>query len=149
VIAGRRRAAGFVLLAVAGGVALSSILKIGFARPRPGTVPDAVAVSTAGFPGGHAMMSAVPYLTLGNLLAGSQPSLAGKVHLVLLAPGRALLVGCSRGCPGVHRPTKVLAGWAAGACWALLSWLLMARLRTAGRVEPDIRPPAGRNGPPA
>ena len=144
-ISGKRRAAVFVLLAVVGGVVLSSLLKIGFARPRPDLVPHSMAVFTDSFPSGHAMMSAVVYLTLGDLLARSQPSAAGKVYLVSLALVLTLLVGCSRVYLGVHWPTDVLAGWAAGACWALLCWLLMARLQKAGQIEPeDTQIPADR-----
>lgn len=136
-VSGKTRIAGFVLAAVAGGVILSSILKLGFARPRPDLVPHSVAVFTTSFPSGHAMMSAIVYLTLGNLLARSQPSVTNKIYLVSLALFLTLLVGCSRVYLGVHWPTDVLAGWAAGACWALLCWLLMARLQAAGQVEPE------------
>lgn len=55
---GKRRTAGLVLLAVLGGVVFSSLLKLGFARPRPDLVPHSVAVFTNSFPSGHAMMSA-------------------------------------------------------------------------------------------
>ncbi|HRO14414.1 MAG TPA: phosphatase PAP2 family protein [Paracoccus sp. (in: a-proteobacteria)] len=136
-VSGKRRAAGFVLAAVAGGVILSSLLKLGFARPRPDLVPHSAAVFTTSFPSGHAMMSAIVYLTLGNLLARSQPSVKNKIYLVSLALFLTLLVGCSRVYLGVHWPTDVLAGWAAGACWALLCWLLMARLQAAGQIEPE------------
>jgi undecaprenyl-diphosphatase len=145
-ISGKRRAAGFVLLAVVGGVMLSSILKIGFARPRPDLVPHSMAVFTDSFPSGHAMMSAVVYLTLGELLARSQSSVAGKVYLLSLALGLTLLVGFSRVYLGVHWPTDVLAGWAAGASWALLCWLLMARLQTAGQIESDTGQMTGTSG---
>lgn len=102
-ISGKRRTAGFMLLAVMGGVVLSSFLKIGFARPRPDLVPHGMAVFTHSFPSGHAMMSAVVYMTIGDLLARSQSSRAGKVYSVSLALIITLLVGCSRvylGCIG-------------------------------------------------
>ncbi|MBL4930004.1 phosphatase PAP2 family protein [Tabrizicola sp. KVB23] len=136
-ISRKQRMAGFVLLAVVGGVVLSSLLKIGFARPRPDLVPHAMAVFTLSFPSGHAMMSAVVYLTLGDLLARSQPSLAGKIYFLSLALVLTLLVGCSRVYLGVHWPTDVLAGWAAGASWALMCWLLMGHLQHAGLIEPE------------
>lgn len=135
-ISGKRRAAGFVLLAVVGGVVLSSLLKIGFARPRPDLVPHEMAVFTDSFPSGHTMMSAVVYLTLGDLLARAQPTVTGKVYLISLALILTLLVGCSRVYLGVHWPTDVLAGWAAGASWALMCSLAMAQLQKAGRIEP-------------
>lgn len=129
---GRRRLAGFVLAAVVGGVVLSSALKLGFARPRPDLFPVTVPVFTDSFPSGHAMMSAVVYLTLGNLLARTQTGIAGRIYPVVLALCLALLVGISRIWLGVHWPSDVLAGWAAGACWALACRLVMARLQRGG-----------------
>ena len=60
-----------VLLVVAalGGLALSTLLKHLYARPRPAVVPSLAPVVTASFPSGHSMLAAVVYLTLGALLA--------------------------------------------------------------------------------
>lgn len=134
---GKRRTAGLVLVAVAGGVVFSSLLKLGFARPRPDLVPHSVAVFTNSFPSGHAMMSAVVYLTLGFLVARTQHAVALKVYLLSLALFLTLLVGLSRVYLGVHWPSDVLAGWAVGACWALMCWFVMSRLQGKGKVEPE------------
>jgi undecaprenyl-diphosphatase len=134
---GKRRTAGFILVAVVGGVVMSSLLKLGFARPRPDIVPHAMATFTNSFPSGHAMMSAVVYLTLGDLLARSQRSVALKVYLMSLALFLTLLVGLSRIYLGVHWPSDVLAGWAVGASWALLCALVMSQLQARGKVEPE------------
>ena len=137
VVSGKWRTAAFVVASVAGGVAVSSLLKLGFARPRPDLVPHSVVVFTNSFPSGHAMMSAIVYLTLGNLLARSQHSVAIKVYLMSLALFLTLLVGVSRVYLGVHWPSDVLAGWAVGAGWALICWLVMSLLQSAGTVEGD------------
>jgi len=127
----------FVLVAVMGGVTVSSLLKLGFARPRPDLVPHGAVVFTNSFPSGHAMMSAVVYLTLGNLFARAHKATAIKVYFVAAALCVTLLVGVSRVYLGVHWPSDVLAGWALGGCWALLSWLVMVRLQASGQVESE------------
>jgi undecaprenyl-diphosphatase len=61
--------AAYLLAAVAGGTIVSTLLKLGFDRPRPDLVPHGQIVYTSSFPSGHSMLSAVVYLTLGALLA--------------------------------------------------------------------------------
>src|SRR5690606_5772577 len=68
-LAGRNRASLFTLLAVSGGMLLSSLLKMGFDRARPDLVPHDTVVYTASFPSGHSMMAAVTYLTLTAILS--------------------------------------------------------------------------------
>ena len=68
---GKRRMALFLCASVASGFLASTILKDVFHRARPDIVPHAV-VTTASFPSGHSMMSALTYLVLGALLARSQ-----------------------------------------------------------------------------
>ena len=60
------------------------------------------------------MMSAVTYLTLGTLLARIHKRRALKVYFLALAGLLTFAVGISRVYLGVHWPTDVLAGWAAG-----------------------------------
>lgn len=134
----RVRAAMLVLASVGGGFVLSTLLKQLFSRPRPDLVPHESFVYTASFPSGHSMMAAVTYLTLGALLARVQPRRQVKAYLLVLAALVTLLVGISRVYLGVHWPTDVLAGWAAGAIWALLSWLVARWLQRRGQVEPDV-----------
>jgi undecaprenyl-diphosphatase len=113
-------AALFVALAMVGGTLLSNALKSVFDRPRPDLVPHAVEVSSASFPSGHAMLSAVAYLTLGALVAEVLPQRRFRIYLLLWAVFLTLVVGTSRVYLGVHWPTDVLAGWSIGAAWALL-----------------------------
>ena len=135
-ITGRRRTAGLVLAAVISGTLLSSLFKHGFARPRPDLVPHGTVIYTASFPSGHAMMSTLVYLTLGSLLARTQASGRVRTYILAAAAMTALLVGFSRVYLGVHWPTDVVAGWALGGLWALISGLVMARLQSRGDIEP-------------
>lgn len=126
-----------LLAAVGSGVLVSTVLKVAFERPRPDLVPHASYVSTASFPSGHSMMSAVVYLTLGALLARVEPDRRVKVFVLTAAVLLALLVGVSRVYLGVHWPTDVLAGWTVGGGWAVLFWLVARALQRHGSVESD------------
>jgi undecaprenyl-diphosphatase len=130
-------AAILVLVSVVGGTLLSQTMKFAFARPRPDLVPHGAEVYTASFPSGHSMMSAVVYLTLGALLARTQPDRAVKVYIMTIAVVLTTLVGISRVYLGVHWPTDVLAGWSLGGVWALLCWLVMVWLQRRGNVESE------------
>lgn len=134
---GKPRAALLLLAAVGGGLLFSTLLKLGFDRPRPDLVPHGSRVYTASFPSGHSMMSAVAYLTLGGLLARVQPRRRLKVYLLVAAALVTVLVGLSRVYLGVHWPTDVLGGWAAGAVWAALCWMIASWLQDRGKVESD------------
>jgi undecaprenyl-diphosphatase len=130
-----------VLATVGGGQALSYVLKALYRRPRPQLVPHGSYVYTSSFPSGHSMMAAVTYLTLAVLLARVQPRWVARAYLLFTASVLCLLVGVSRVYLGVHYPTDVFAGWAAGASWAALCWLLARSLEEHGRIEPEAKPP--------
>ncbi len=132
---GKRGAALLVVCAVGGGMLLSTGLKLGFERPRPDLVPYGARVYTASFPSGHAMLSAIVYLTLAALLSRVQERRRVKVFLVALGVAITLLVGASRVYLGVHWPSDVLAGWCGGAAWAALCWFAALQLQRRGRVE--------------
>ncbi|MDZ4798989.1 MAG: phosphatase PAP2 family protein [Bryobacteraceae bacterium] len=134
---GKRRLALFLWGSVCTGTLMGSLLKYGFARPRPALVPHSVYVSYSSFPSGHAMLSAVTFLTLGALLARSDDRRRMKAFFMLVAAGLTLAVGVTRVYLGVHWPTDVLAGWAAGAIWALLCWTVARWLQRRRKIETD------------
>ena len=128
-----------ILLAIAivGGQVLSHLMKFSFARPRPELVPHIVEVSSASFPSGHSMMSAVTYLTLAVMLARTERRIRIRVFYIVVAAILTMLVGLSRVYLGVHWPSDVLGGWSLGAAWALGVWLLARRMGEHGQIEPE------------
>jgi undecaprenyl-diphosphatase len=131
----RRRIALYVIGAVGGGELASTVLKLFYHRPRPDLVPHGMEVFTASFPSGHAMMSAIAYLTLAILLARIDRNRRVKVLVLVLGVSITLLVGLSRIYLGVHWPSDVLAGWCVGAAWAALCWFVALQLQRRGEVE--------------
>lgn len=123
-LAQRRSLAVVLFLSVAGGWLASHALKLGIARPRPDIVAHLTEVNDFSFPSGHAMLSAVTYLTIAAILSQTQDRRAVRIYIVSVAIFLSLLIGLSRIYLGVHYPTDVLAGWCAGAVWASVCWLV-------------------------
>ena len=125
-----------VMASVFGGALMTSLLKDAFARERPSLVPHLARVTSASFPSGHSMISAVTYLTLGALLARSTKDLGTKFYFIFVAVLLSFVIGLSRIYLGVHYPTDVLAGWCGGVAWALLCSMVARWLQQRGKVEP-------------
>lgn len=121
---GLDRYALFVFLSSLTGWMLNDLLKLAFGRPRPDIVPHLREVVTLSFPSGHAMTSAVVYLTLGALLMRLTTRTVTRVYCIGAAMLTTVLVGLSRIYLGVHYPSDVIAGWLIGLSWALLCWLV-------------------------
>jgi undecaprenyl-diphosphatase len=130
---GMWRTAIFVAVASLGGWFLNGALKELFQRPRPDVVPHLRDVMSLSFPSGHAMTSAVVYLTLGALTMRIAERRLTKFYCMAVAVLATVLVGASRVYLGVHYPTDVIAGWLIGFSWALLCWIVERSLeRRAG-----------------
>jgi undecaprenyl-diphosphatase len=71
------------------------------------------------------------------MLARSQQRKRLKAYFLLVAALLTLLVGVSRVYLGVHWPTDVLAGWTAGASWAILCWLVARWLQRRRTIEDE------------
>lgn len=129
----RWRVAVTILVAVAGGLLISTLIKNGIDRPRPMVVPHGSHVASPSFPSGHSMMAATVYFTLAALLMQFRSRRSRRAYVLVVAIVVTVLVGISRVYVGVHWPTDVLAGWTVGAAWALLVWLIAERLQRRDR----------------
>lgn len=136
-LARRGRTAAFVFASTVGGMIASDLLKRLFERARPDIVEHAAYVASTSFPSGHAMLSAAVYLTLGALVARLVRDRRLKLYVMLSAAFLAMAIGVSRVYLGVHWPSDVLAGWIAGALWALLCWALAQALGVAREQRPS------------
>lgn len=134
---GKGRTALTALAAIVGGFLLGALLKAIFQRARPDLVPHIAYVLSSSFPSAHSMQSAVTYLTLGAVLARVQPTRLLKFYVFALAATLTFLVGFSRVYLGVHWPSDVFAGWAAGVVWSMVVWLITRRFQREGTIEPE------------
>jgi undecaprenyl-diphosphatase len=139
VLDGKGHMAAFVLLAVLTGLLAGNVLKAIFDRPRPDLVPHAVYTVSTSFPSGHSMMSAVTYLTLGALLSRAESRKRLKAYFLIVAAFISGAVGVTRVYLGVHWPTDVLAGWTAGAVWALFCWNVARWLQSRHKIEEETQ----------
>jgi undecaprenyl-diphosphatase len=135
VLAGHGRTAAAFGVGIALAVFSSYVLKGIFERPRPMSLEVLVDLDSYSFPSGHSVVSGVLYPMLGALIAQVVDGRRLKAYCTLSGVLLMVLVGCSRLYLGVHYATDVLAGWSLGLAWALLSGVVMARLRRQGVVE--------------
>ncbi|MCE9607351.1 MAG: phosphatase PAP2 family protein [Planctomycetia bacterium] len=118
------RVAWLSVMAIGGGVCSTFVLKLCFARPRPTIVPHLREVTSLSFPSGHAMLSAVVYLTIGVMFAKAVRGRWAKAYCLFWGALLTLLVGVSRIFLGVHYPSDVVGGWIAGLSWAAACWIV-------------------------
>ncbi len=111
-----RRAALWMVIAMAGALVLDLALKAGFHRARPvpffGATPHSYS-----FPSGHALFSFCFYGVLAGLVTVRIRSLALRIAIWLGAAGVVAAIGLSRIYLGVHYPSDVLAGYLSAAMW--------------------------------
>ena len=108
-----------------------------FNRPRPTIVPHLRVVYSTSFPSGHAMESAIVYLTLAAILMRASESRVTKIYILGIAVLLTVLVGVSRVYLGVHYPTDVIGGWIVGFIWASICWLVAQRFEAATHIQAE------------
>lgn len=143
-LTGRPGAAVFVTVAMFGAWGLNELLKSAYGHERPDVVPHLMGASDPSFPSGHTMISAVLYPTMAELLGRLTPSRRERLYLMSIAIAIAVLVGLSRVYLGVHYPSDVLGGLAAGFAWALATGIVARVLqrRRVFRTQPVHHVPA-------
>ncbi len=135
----RYRTAAMVAITCGGGEVVNAVLKQAFMRPRPTVVPHLRDVLSSSFPSGHAMESAIVYLTLGAMLMRVSERRLTKLYCLGVAVLLTLLVGISRVYLGVHYPTDVIGGWMLGFLWASICWIVERRLEPVTGVAEERR----------
>jgi len=109
---GLRQRACIPPLALALACALTQIAKHVVRRPRPEPFFGLHTPESWSFPSGHSLNSTLCWLVFAAALS---PLIGPRYRLAIAI---ALIVGITRVYLGVHWPTDVLTGWAAGACAA-------------------------------
>ncbi len=119
-----------------GGILLNEGLKFLFHRQRPG-LPHLVEVTGLSFPSGHAMMSFIFYGMLIYLVwvNVTHQLLRNAVSIICIL--FIIAVGISRIYLGVHYPSDVLAGFAAGSFWLTACILGLRGLRYQKAENPN------------
>ncbi|HEY9225652.1 MAG TPA: phosphatase PAP2 family protein [Gemmatimonadaceae bacterium] len=113
-----KHSAVLLVAATLGGMVLDSLLKIGFARPRPRVFEWGTHVVSSSFPSGHAMSSVVVYGTVAYLAARLQREARSRIMTFVLAAAIIIAISVSRVYLGVHYPSDILAGLLIGLAWA-------------------------------
>ena len=133
----RYRTALFVVLTSISGELINEAMKHAFNRPRPSIVPHLREVYTTSFPSGHAMESAIVYLTLGAILMRVAERRVTKLYCLGIAMLLTMLAGVSRVYLGVHYPTDVIGGWIIGFVWASVCWLVAQRFEARAGIDAE------------
>lgn len=128
---GRRTGAGVLVAGALIAEGANLLLKWVVGRERPEGFADVLPLTHA-FPSGHAMVPTVVYAMVAFLVASMEPR--WKLPLAVLVPFLCLSIGATRVFLGVHWPSDVLGGLAAGGVLAALG-----KIATDAAAERDVR----------
>ncbi len=121
-----------LVITAVGALGLNFLLKDLFARERPALWERIIDVSYQSFPSGHAMISLVIYGFIGYWLMrrfqGWRNTIITITFLLVIA------IGFTRLYLGVHWPTDIVAGYAAGLVWlstCIISLEIAEKIKTS------------------
>jgi undecaprenyl-diphosphatase len=120
---GRTRTVLVFCLTMAGAEVLDQILKLMFHRARPSPFFGLAEPMGYSFPSGHALVS---FAFFGAWVIFAKP---WRWWHYIAAAVPVAAIGLSRIYLGVHYPTDVLGGWAAGLVWTASVYLAFSRAR--------------------
>jgi undecaprenyl-diphosphatase len=128
----------------------NSAFKVGIARERPSLLEPVIVEHGFSFPSGHSALGMVAYGVLAVVVSRSPLPRAVRLPIVVALGLLVGLIGLSRIWLGVHYPTDVLAGWAAGAVVVLVYAAVTRPWSPAPGVAPAAEDQAApRSDPPA
>jgi membrane-associated phospholipid phosphatase len=115
----RRRDAILIIITIAGASVVGWVLKISFHRTRPTPYFGLAPPGTFSFPSGHAITSFCFYVILAHVLGAMVKAKAARLLIWLVGTLMFVVIGFSRIYLGVHYPSDVIAGYAAGLVWVI------------------------------
>jgi membrane-associated phospholipid phosphatase len=123
-----------------GGVTIMSLLKLIFNRPRP-LIPLLEPAQGLSFPSGHAMMSFSFYGLLIYMVYENVRNKYLRWGLMIFLLLLIFAIGFSRVYLRVHYATDVIAGFAAGFVWIVLSLFVIRRIENYSqkKIDPEIK----------
>lgn len=134
---GRKHDAWTVIVSTGGAMAINTMLKNIFQRQRPIEMARQIKLPKShSFPSGHSLLSAATYPIVTHHLVQNH-SLATQATAHTLTGLAILTVGFSRIYFGVHFPSDVLGGFAAGFGWLGLTSLSHTLVDRAPKEETD------------
>ena len=141
-----------MVVAAAGSVLLTVVLKDVIARPRP---PHELAVppfeTSGSFPSGHTLNATALTLVLIYLVLRWPVRHTARIALLVVAVAFPLIIAATRLYLGAHWLTDVIAGMALGLAWAcaVIAWdrrmLARARLAAGAGNQAEAEPGAAMN----
>jgi undecaprenyl-diphosphatase len=132
-LAGRRRPALALAVAMLGVPVLSTALKTIYARARPDMIAHLEEVSSPSFPSGHTLGSVVFCATVALLVYEHIARRSLRLFVVGFSLCVGGLVAASRVYLGVHYPSDVVGGALIGITWSLCVAAVERWLARAGR----------------
>lgn len=132
---GRKDDALTMVISTGGAMAINTILKNVFQRQRPVEMARQIKLPNShSFPSGHSLLCAATYPIVAHHLVQNR-SVAAQAFVHTITGVTILTVGFSRVYFGVHFPSDVLGGFAAGLGWLGLTSLVHTAAEKSGTDE--------------